>query len=653
MNRTFGVLAHVDAGKTSFCEQLLYRAHAVRLLGRVDEGKSLLDSHPIERARGITIFSGQADFSLGGDTYYLIDTPGHSDFYGQTERAIAAMDAAVLLVSGTEGPQGSTRMLFDLLEKSAVPTFFFINKTDRPECSLPTVLAALQCRLSPEVLDFSGFPLTAKAPVPKALLETLAERDEPLLDAYLSGSVPWEFLLSRVRELIQNRRVFPCLNGSALTGEGIDAFLSAFRLLFPETCQAEELPFSGRVYRISHDGTGKRLFHLKVLSGRLCPKDPVDVLTEEGVQPQKVNELFRGQGDRCTPLSEALCGQLCTVAGLSGARAGDVIGRSPARGIGRITPAFSCRVLCGSVPDRTVLNWLRQLETEEPLLGVCWQQECREILVQVMGAVQLEVLRQLILERFKQTVSFGPPQVLYRETLTAPVRGCGHFEPLRHYAEVHLLLSPGERGSGITFESCCSTDDLALNWQRLIETHVFEQSHPGVLTGAPLTDVKVTLLAGRAHLKHTEGGDFRQAVCRAIRQGLACGKSLLLEPYYAFEARVPADRLGRVMADIQRMNGTFDPPGAQGETAFLTGTIPVSECLSYPLEFASLTRGQGSLSLLFGGYFPCHDSERVIAERGYDFERDAAHPADSVFCSHGAGYAVSWREAPAAMHLQL
>lgn len=650
MRCTAGILAHVDAGKTTLSEQLLYLGGALRERGRVDHGDAFLDAEPIERRRGITVFSGQADFQWGETTYYLLDTPGHTDFSAETERVLPALDLAILVVSAAEGVQGHTETLWRLLSHYRVPTVVFLNKIDRPGADAGRVIGELRRKCSPAAVALDGF-----AGVPdESLAEELASLDDGLLERYLEGDMKPEDWLPQLRRLVRERRLFPCFSGSALKGEGVRELLDGMNLLVETDWEArEDMPFGALAYQVRR-GSG-RIVWLKVTSGVLRCRDEVECRGADG-EPvrEKVTELLRCRGGRLTPIAEARAGELCCAAGLSSVRAGDGVGEQAPAGPRELTPVLLSRAQWDPSCDlREVLAAFRTLEDEEPALSVEWNEPLSELRVHVMGEVQLEILRELMQTRFGFSVTFGDCEVLYRETIEDTVHACGHFEPLRHYAEAHFLLSPGERGSGVTFESACSTDVLARNWQNLIRTHVFEKEHRGVLIGAPITDIRVTLLAGRAHLKHTEGGDFREAVYRAIRQGLMQAKSRVLEPWCAFSAAVPQEYAGRVMADVQRLCGVFDPPDAQGETAVVTGRAPVATFLNYQRELTAFTRGRGTVAIRFDGYEPCHNEDEVMAARGYDPEADTENPAGSVFCSHGAGYYVPWREAEAKMHIQL
>ena len=637
-----GIVAHVDAGKTSLTEAMLYRAGVLRKLGRVDHGDAFLDTNSIERDRGITIFSKQARLTLGTTQLQLVDTPGHVDFSAETERALQILDCAILVISGTDGIQAHTRTLWRLLERYHVPTVVFLNKMDLPGADKAALLAQLRDQLSGGCVDFS---------LPPAQLheEAAALGDEALLERYLERGSLTEAELSH---LVGQRQLIPCWFGSALRDQGVDALLDGLARYVPAPEYGSR--FGALVYKVSRDGQGTRLTWLKVTGGVLKVKDILSNrrpgLEESALWSDKADQLRLYSGDKYELTEAAPAGTLCAVTGLSHARPGDALGAQAALPAPALEPVLTCQVLFDRDPH-TVLPLLRQLEEEDPQLHLCWQEQTGQLFLQVMGEVQLEVLTRLARERFGLELSFGPGAILYRETIAAPVIGIGHFEPLRHYAEVHLLLEPAPRGSGLTFASACSTDQLDLNWQRLVLTHLAEREHPGVLTGSPITDMKITLIAGRAHDKHTEGGDFRQATYRAVRQGLMQAESILLEPWYDFRLEVPAAQVGRAMSDLERMGAQYDPPTAAGEETVLTGRAPVAALRDYPRQVAAYTRGLGRLQYSPGGYRPCADQQAVTAALAYDPERDAANPSGSVFCDHGSGTVVDWRKVPAMAHV--
>ena len=633
-NLTLGILAHVDAGKTTLSEALLYRGGALRRLGRVDHADAFLDTDAQERERGITIFSKQAVLPLDDVTFTLLDTPGHVDFSAEMERSLAVLDCAVLVVSGPDGPQGHTLTLWKLLERHGVPTFLFLNKMDQPGTGRDALLSKLRAALSPACLDFShlGRP---------AFWEEAALTDEAALEEYMETQALSDATL---RRLIGQRKIFPCRFGSALKLEGVDELLDGLAHFAPRPRWPEA--FAARVFKISRDPQGVRLTHLKVTGGTLRVKSVLPGIEE------KADQLRLYSGAKFTPLEEAPAGTVCAVTGFTATYPGQALGAERPWAAPALEPALSYQLILPNGCDpHAALPKLRELAEEDPQLHIQWNERLGEIHVRLMGAVQAEVLKRVILDRFGLAVDFGPGSVVYQETISAPVEGVGHFEPLRHYAEVHLLLEPLPPGSGLQFGTICPEDTLDGHWQRLILTHLMEKPHLGVLTGSPITDMKLTLVSGRAHEKHTEGGDFRQATYRAVRQGLMGAQSVLLEPWYAFRLELPTVYLGRALADLQRMGGDVDAPVTVGEETVLTGAAPVSALRDYNQEVAAYTKGRGRLSLTPGGYRPCVRQEQVVAELAYDPDRDLENPAGSVFCAHGAGFNVPWNEVPEHMHL--
>ena len=634
-----GLLAHVDSGKTTLAEGLLYRAGALRRLGRVDHRDAFLDTDAQERARGITIFAKQAVLTLpaagsGPETCItLLDTPGHVDFSAEAERALQVLDYAVLVISGTDGVQAHTETLWKLLARYRVPTFVFVNKMDLPGADAAVRLRELRGRFGDGCVDFTGEPDP----------EALALCSEPLMEEVLANGAPAPDTLAAA---IARRQVFPCFFGAALRLEGLDRLLEALQALtrmppvWPE--------FGARVFKISQDDAGTRLTWLKVTGGTL----PVKAVLPGG---EKADALRLYNGSKFRLVNAAVPGMVVAVAGPARTRPGQGLGAEADAEAPLLEPVLNYRASCPGADPHTLLKALQTLEDEDPQLHVAWRDDLAEVHVQLMGEVQLEILQSILQSRFGLAVNFSEGGILYKETLTAAVEGIGHYEPLRHYAEVHLLLEPAPRGSGVQLAADCPPDTLAENWQRLVLTHLAERTHPGVLTGAPLTDVKITLAAGRAHQKHTEGGDFRQATYRAVRQGLrtaaARGAVQLLEPWYDFTLELPAGAVGRAMADVQRMCGAFDAPETLGDTARLRGRLPVATARGYAREVAAYTHGLGRWNVLPAGYDACHDAESVIAASGYDPAADVENPADSVFCSHGAGYTVPWDEVPARAHV--
>ncbi|WP_286146874.1 translation factor GTPase family protein [Neopoerus faecalis] len=624
-----GVLAHVDAGKTTLSEALLYRAGAIRRLGRVDHQDAFLDTDAMERQRGITIFSKQAVLELGSVRVTLLDTPGHVDFSAEMERTLQVLDCAVLVISGTDGVQGHTRTLWELLERYHVPTFLFINKMDLAGTDRDALLAHLKEKLDGGCVDFGDS---------ETLAEEAAVLDEAVLERYLETG---EVSNAALSALIAERKLFPCYFGSALRVEGVDALLSGVERYAPRPVYPAD--FGAKVFKITRDSQGARLTHLKLTGGTLRVKDVLTGREGDTLWQEKADQLRLYSGAKFQSLDEAEAGAVVAVTGLSHTFPGQGLGAEPDWAGAVLQPVLTYRVeLSDGTDPHTALQKLQQLEEEDPQLHLVWSGG--DIHIQLMGEVQMEILQRLIRERLGMEVSFGAGTVCYRETIANAVEGIGHFEPLRHYAEVHLLLEPGEPGSGVTVASVCPTDELNLNWQRLILTHLLEKEHCGVLTGAPVTDIKLTLLTGRAHEKHTEGGDFRQATYRAVRQGLMQAENVLLEPWYRFRLELPAEQVGRAMTDLQRMNGEVELPETIGEDAVLTGRAPVAGLRDYGREVAVYTRGRGRLSCTPAGYFPCAEADSVIAAIGYDPERDTENPADSVFCSHGAGVIVPWFE---------
>ena len=634
-----GILAHVDSGKTTLSEAMLYRAGVTRRLGRVDHKDAFLDTDALEKARGITIFSKQALLTAGDTDITLLDTPGHVDFSTETERTLQVLDYAVLVVSGTDGVQSHTETLWRLLRRYHVPTFVFVNKMDLPGMERQELLAQLTRRLGEGFVDFGAEQADRD--------EALALCDENLMDRMLDAG---QLQDADLIPAIARRHVFPCWFGAALKLEGVDALLDGLDR-YTRPAPALEA-FGAKVFKVSQDEQGARLTWLRVTGGELKVKAQLTGEADGESWAEKANQLRLYSGAKYT-LTEAIGpGQVCAVTGLTKARPGEGLGAERDSDLPVLEPVLSYQVLLPEGADvHAALGKLHRLEEEEPQLHVVWNETLDEIHVQLMGEIQLEVLRSLLAERFGLEVEFGPGGILYKETITEPMEGVGHYEPLRHYAEVHLKLEPLPRGSGMQFAADCREEVLDKNWQRLVLTHLEEKQHLGVLTGSPLTDVKITLIAGRAHLKHTEGGDFRQATYRAVRQGLMLAKSQLLEPWYAFRLEVPAENIGRAMSDIQRMEGTFDPPESGEETAVLTGFAPVSTMRSYPMEVVSYTRGRGHLSLTLDGYRPCHNAQEVIAAIGYEPEHDLDNPADSVFCAHGAGFVVPWDQVRSHMHV--
>lgn len=639
-----GILAHVDAGKTTMSEAILYETGKLKKMGRVDNRDAFLDTFALERARGITIFSKQAVFPFGDTFVTLLDTPGHVDFSAEMERTLQVLDYAVLIVSGADGVQGHTETLWRLLKRYGIPVFLFVNKMDQKGTDQETVLASLKERLDHGIVDFSG--VSGNCEILGTSDETakeIATCDEALLEAYLAdGSLK----TADVRNAIQDRKLFPCFFGSALKLTGVREFLTSLGEF--ASCPDYTKDFGAKVFKISRDETGVRMTHLKITGGTLKIRDSLSPDSEE-----KINQIRLYSGSKFEMLKEAEPGMVVAVTGISDTKPGQVFGSASDSVLPLLEPVLTYRILLPFGTDsHTMLRHMRMLEEEDPQLHIVWNEALGEIQAQVMGDVQMEILKSQVQERFGVEIGFGEGNIVYKETIAKTVEGVGHFEPLRHYAEVHLLMEPGEPGSGLVFEADCSEDMLDKNWQRLILTHLEEKRLRGILTGSEITDIKITLIAGRAHQKHTEGGDFRQATYRAVRQGLCEAGCVLLEPYYAFRLEVPSENLGRAMADLDRMQGEFSAPEQDGSMALLTGTAPVSTMRNYQRDVISYTKGRGRLTLSLSGYEPCHNAEEVIAASGYDFDSDLQDPAGSVFCSHGAGFVVPWNEVKQYMHVE-
>ena len=646
-----GLLAHVDSGKTTLSEGILYLTGQIRKPGRVDHGDAFLDNYALERQRGITIFSKQAVFQLGDSQVTLLDTPGHVDFSAEMERILQVLDYAVLVVSGADGVQGHTRTLWNLLARYRIPTFIFVNKMDQPGTDKALILKELKKKLDASCVDMED-------------PEDIATGDERALEEYLEAG---EVSIDTISQMIADRQIFPCYFGAALKLQGVQELLDGIGKYVGDNVSAnydqadnrlqnsgDAQQFGARVYKISRDPQGNRLTHMKITSGELKVKSLLKGGQVSEPWEEKADQIRIYSGEKFETVQQAKAGMICAVTGLKHTFPGEGLGIEA--GKQAVTPMLE-PVLNYQVyfPDQvdahTMLGYMRQIEEEDPMLRVIWNEELGEIHVQLMGEVQTEILRSLVSERFGVDVTFGTGNIVYKETIKNVVEGVGHYEPLRHYAEVHLILEPGLPGSGLEFSTDCSTDDLDLNWQRLILTHLLEREHRGVLLGAAITDMKITLVAGRAHLKHTEGGDFRQSTYRAVRQGLMQAESVLLEPYYEFRLEVPSEMIGRALTDVQRMYGEFAPPETDGDQSVLTGSAPVACMRDYQKEVVSYTRGRGRLTLVFQGYAPCHNTEEILENAGYDPEADNENPTGSIFCSHGAGYYVPWQEVPEHMHI--
>lgn len=636
-NLVLGLLAHVDAGKTTLSEAMLYLCGNIRKMGRVDNGDVYLDTDVQERERGITIFSKQAVFALGNNRITLLDTPGHVDFSAEMERTLQVLDYAVLIISGSDGVQGHTRTLWKLLNRYQIPTFIFVNKMDRPEADRETILRELKEKIDDRCIEFGEETIENWTP---EQMELIALSDETLMEQYLETGT---FRKEDVQTLIQNRKLFPCYFGSALKLEAIDTFLKGLETYTKAKSVREE--FGAKVYKISRDEQGNRLTCMKITGGILRVKDRL--------AGDKVNQIRIYSGKRYETAEEVRMGEVCAVLGLEQTHPGQGLGAEPDSELPLLEPVLTYQILLPEDCDRNgMLQKLKQIEEESPELRVLWNGKTAEIQVQLMGEVQIDVLKRMIYERYGVAAEFGTGNIVYKETIAGTVEGVGHFEPLKHYAEVHLIMEPAEPGSGLQFDTSVSEDHLDKNWQRLILTHLEEKQHKGVLTGSDITDMKITLAAGKAHQKHTEGGDFRQATYRAVRQGLMEAKNILLEPYYEFRLEIPQDSIGRAMTDIERMYGTCDSPDIVNGMAILAGTAPVSSMNGYQTEITSYTRGTGRIFCSLKGYAPCRNAEEVIEEIGYNALGDMENPSGSVFCAHGAGFVVEWDEVKKYMHLE-
>ena len=641
---TIGILAHVDAGKTTLSEGMLYLSGAIRNMGRVDKRDTFLDTYELERARGITIFSKQAVFDYGDITYTLLDTPGHADFSPEMERTLQVLDMAVLLVSAADGVTGQAKLLFRLLEHYHVPTVLFINKMDQikddRDSAKKDILNELKSSLSSHIVDFTnGWE-------DESVREEIAVCDDELLAGFLEGK---DISKDQVKSLVNDRKCFPALFGCALKMDGVKELLDTvteYSVSFSEIDSAAKDSFGARIFKISRDDGGNRLTHLKITGGSLKVRDQVG--------DEKIDQIRVYSGDKFSAVPQAEAGMVVAVLGLSGGRAGEGLGNLKDKSVSEvIAPIFSSALILPEGADASVVyRQLKSLEEEEPMLSVSYLEETGEIQLQLMGDVQKEILAHLIKTRFGLDVKFGPGHIVYKETITGPVEGVGHFEPLRHYAEVHLLLEPLEPGSGLQFDSRCSTDELSLNWQRLIMTHLAEKKHRGVLTGAEITDIRITLLAGKSHVKHTEGGDFRQATYRAVRQGLMMADSVLLEPVLDYRLEVPSDYVGRALTDMQRMNATVSGPEIEGTMSVISGIVPAASFGDYAKDVAAYTRGEGRIFTTLSGYAPCHDQEEIITQKNYDPQADPGNSPDSVFCMHGAGTVIPWDQVREHMHVQ-
>jgi ribosomal protection tetracycline resistance protein len=649
MRKTIGILAHVDAGKTTFSEQLLYHTQSIKQRGRVDHKDAFLDSHEIERQRGITVFADQGMFSYGDSQYYLIDTPGHIDFSPEMERAIQIMDFAIIIISAVEGIEGHTETVWELLRKYEVPTFLFINKTDRIGADVDRVLDEIRITLTEDVCELTES--SAGGEMQEDFIEFIAERNEFLLEYYMENGYQKDLWLKTMQELIKDNKLFLCTSGSALQDIGIIDFLENLNQLTTSQYEVNQ-PFSGTVYKIRHDQNGTRITFIKALTGSMRVREEIMYGNVQNSAKEKVTQIRLYSGSKFKTVDRVEAGELFAVTGLSMTAVGDGVGFIPVeKNTVEMVPTLKTKVkLEPTVNIRDALQYFKRLDSEDPSLNVSWEEGFQEIQIHVMGKIQLEVLEQVVWERFQIRVTFTEPEILYKETISSEVIGYGHFEPLGHYAEVHLKIEPGHRNSGIVYENKCHADDLTVGNQNLIKQHLFEKDHHGILTGSPITDVKVTLLTGRAHNKHTSGGDFREATLRALRQGLEKATNLLLEPYYQYKIKVDLEQMGRVISDLQIAHGRFDTPITEGNKAILTGIVPVATFMNYSSQLTSFTQGKGSIQLVFAGYNRCHNEKEVINQICYNKNADPEYSSSSIFCSKGQGYSAVWNDVEGKMH---
>ncbi|MBT2655802.1 TetM/TetW/TetO/TetS family tetracycline resistance ribosomal protection protein [Bacillus sp. ISL-18] len=648
MKKTIGLFAHVDAGKTTLAEQLLYYTNTIRHKGRVDHKDTFMDTHEIEKQRGITVFADQAIFTYMGSTYYLIDTPGHVDFSPEMERSIQVMDIAIIIVSAVEGIEGHTETVWRLLQQHKIPTFFFINKIDRVGADPQKIIEEIRTQLTKDVCDITNTLIQNN--MSEELIECIAERDEDLLNTYMEDGYHPDFWFSTMKTLFRNNQIFPCTYGSALQGTGIENLLEKVNQV-TETSFNNEKAFAGTVYKIRYDEKGSRITFIKALSGTLKVRNEITYKSQDKIVREKITQIRVYNGTKFQTVEHVEAGDLFAVTGLTEASSGDGLGALMKKANFEMISALKSKVIHDSSFNvKEVLRFFNILNAEDPALNVTWEERSQEIHIHVMGIIQLEVLQQVVKERFNLNVHFGEPEILYKETIDSVVMGYGHFEPLGHYAEVHLKLESAQRNSGTFFESICHTDHLTVGTQNTIQSHLFEREHHGILTGSPLTDIQITLVTGRAHNKHTSGGDFREAAYRALRQGLEKAENVLLEPFYFFKIKVDLDHMGKVLTDLQQAHGSFHTPITEGNKVFLTGKVPVATFMNYGPKFASLTQGKGSLNLVVGGYYPCHNQKEVIERFQYNKDADPEYTSTSIFCSKGQNYSITWDQAEAYMH---
>lgn len=650
MEKTIGVLAHVDAGKTTFSEQLLYHANAIKTLGRVDHKSSYLDNHDIEKERGITIFSDQGFFSYGNQTYNLIDTPGHVDFAPEMERSIQILDYAIIVISGVEGIEGHTETIWELLKKHKIPVFIFINKIDRAGASVLDVTNDICEQWNIEPMNLENL---ANDKLSLDQIEKIAESDEELLEEYIQGNLNNEFWLDELKNQIVNRNIYPCFTGSALQDIGIETFIKVFsKLTIDRKINTKEL--SAFVYKIKYDDKKQRWTYLKILNGELKVRNEIKYMKNSQETFEKITQIRKYSGSSFEEIPKAKSGELVAVSGITDLGIGESIGEKILQSSYDLKAALKSKIKILEGPSiKEVVPYFRELEEEDPSLNLDWRSETQSLNISVMGLIQLEVLKRIVPDRFNIKIDFEEPEILYKETIKNKVLGCGHFEPLKHYAEVHLMLEPIEKIDGLVYENQCHADHLTTGQQNLIGHHVLEKIHKGILIGAPLVGIKCTLTIGRAHNKHTNGGDFREATYRAIRQGLEQADNILLEPYYKLKIKVPIDHIGRVMTDLQKGCGKYHTPIMKGEYAWIEAKAPVSEFMTYGQTLAAFTQGKGSIQMVVDGYDVCHNQVQVLEQSNYDKTRDLEYTSSSVFCSKGQGYVVSWENAHEAMHCEL
>lgn len=647
VNKTIGLLAHVDAGKTTLAEQILFATKSIKNRGRVDYKNSFLDNHSIEKERGITIFSEQANFEYNGSKYYLLDTPGHIDFSSEMERALKVMDYAILIISAVEGIQAYTETLWHLLRMYNIPTFIFVNKMDRVGSNLENLILEIKNQFTVNIMSIDEVLRTQG--LKDYQIELIAERDEVLLEDYFNGTYTVERCIDLLRSLIKENKMFPMFSGSALQDIGIKEFLDNLDYLtYTDYSAINE--FSGRLYKVKYDERGNRISYIKATAGILNVKDQIKVSEEEDTV-EKINQIRIYNGDKYVTTNKVVAGEIFGVAGLTSFNAGDVIGEVGEKSTYDMVPTLKSKVIFDkTLNEKEVLSYFKILEDEDPSLNIEWDDNLKEIQIHIMGTIQLEVLKKLVEERFKIAIEFGPCEILYKETIQETVVGYGHFEPLKHYAEVHIKLEPEQRNQGIKFENLCHADDLTVGHQNLIKTHIFEKEHKGILIGAPITDMKITLLSGRAHSKHTSGGDFREATLRALRQGIEKANSRILEPYYKFRIEVQLEHMGRVISDMEKLNSKCEPPIFEGDKVSIFGRGPVSKLMNYGMEFSNISNGRGRINFIFDGYDLCHNEEEVITKIAYDKKADIEYTSSSVFCSKGQSFIIDGSEAESYMH---